>query len=107
MQNGFPGRQDVVPGRPLSPVAPLCHTAGIPAALAQKENTRYAYSVDIFLFVILLCVISVWVFFLYYDYCNRGLSTSCICLHMARGNFGHVTSLIGCKNTGMSIGDMF
>lgn len=63
MQNGFPGRQDVVPGRPLSPVAPLCHTAGMPAALAQKEKAWYAYSVDIFLFDILLCVISVWGFF--------------------------------------------
>lgn len=62
MQNGFPGRQDVVPGRPLSPVAPLCHAAGMPAALAQKESARYACSVDICYFVILLCIISVWAF---------------------------------------------
>lgn len=38
----------VVPGRPLSPVAPLCHTGGLSAVLAQKERSRYEYCVDIY-----------------------------------------------------------
>lgn len=34
--------KDVVPGCPLCPVAPLCHTAGLSAVLDQKERSRYA-----------------------------------------------------------------
>lgn len=41
----------MVPGRPLSPVAPLCHTAGLPAALAQEEKSRYEFRVGICVFV--------------------------------------------------------
>ncbi len=43
MQNGLPGiefGEDVVLGRPLSPVAPRCHTADLSAVLAQKERSR-------------------------------------------------------------------
>lgn len=44
--NGFPGRE-VLCRSPLSPVAPLGRTAGLSAALAQKESSRYACGANI------------------------------------------------------------
>ena len=43
--------EDVVPGRSLTPVVCHCHTAGLSAVLVQKERSRYAYGVDICIFV--------------------------------------------------------
>lgn len=38
-------REDVVPGRLLSPVVSHCHAAGLSAVVAQKESSRYTQTV--------------------------------------------------------------